>query len=63
MTVNICMKFHEDNINTFKVTKNDKIELQSLLFSVSKGCNSIKRQSRVMVLAFFMLSDVGLCEV
>ena len=49
MLVNICMKFHKDTFNGFKVTE--------------QTYNSKSIHTRVMVFAFCMSSNVGLYEV
>ena len=55
MFVNISMKFHEDILNSFKVT----VCLRNCYLQTSKGHNSKSINTRVMVLAFCMSSNVG----
>ena len=59
MLVNNCMKFHEDTLNSFKVTEQTQICLRNCHLQSSKGHNSKSINIRVMVLAFCMLSNVG----
>ena len=59
MLVNICMKFHEDTLNGFKVTEQTRFYLRNCYLHSSKGNNSKSINTRVMVLAFCMLSYVG----
>ena len=59
MLVNIYMKFHEDTLNGFQVTErklfcDGQTDRQS-----SKGHNSKSINTRVMVLALCMPSNVG----
>ena len=58
MLVNIYMKFHEGILNGFKVTEWAPFCLRHYLQS-SKGHNSKCINTRVMVLVFCMLSNVG----
>ena len=60
MLVNICMKFHEDTLNGFKVTERTRFCLRNCNLQSSKGLNSNSINTRVMVLAFFMSSNVAL---
>ena len=59
MMVNICMKFHEDILNCFKVTERMRFRLRNCYLQSSKGHNSRSINTRVMVLAFCMSSNVG----
>ena len=59
MLVNICMKFHEDTLNSFKVTKRTQFCLRNCYLQSSKGHNSKSINTRVMVLAFCTSSNVG----
>ena len=59
MLVNICMKFHEDTLNGFKVTEQTRFCLRNCYLQNSKGHNSKSINTRVMVLAFCMSSNVG----
>ena len=52
MLVNICMKFHEDTLNSFKVTEWTPFCLRNCYLQSSKGHNSKSINTRVMVLAF-----------
>ena len=65
MLVNICMKFHEDTLNGFKVTERTRFCLRNCYLQSSKGHNSKSINTRVMVLAFCMSSivDRNLYEV
>ena len=58
MLVNNCMKFHEDTLNSFKVTEQTRFCLRNCHLQSSKGHNS-SINIRVMVLVFCMLSNVG----
>ena len=63
MLVNICMKFHEDILNGFKVTERTRFCLRNCYLQSSKGHNSKGHNSKcintkVMVLAFCMSSNV-----
>ena len=53
MMLNICMKFYEHILKGFKV-----IELQKLLLTKFR-CNSKSINTRVMLLALCMSSNVG----
>ena len=55
MLVNICMKFHEDTLNGFKLTERTPFCLRNCYLQSSKGHNSKSINIRVMVLAFCML--------
>ena len=59
MLVNICMKFHEDTLNGFKVTERTRFCLRNCYLQSSKGHNSKSINTRVMVLAFCTSSNVG----
>ena len=59
MLVNICMKFHEDILNSFKVTERMRFCLRNCYLQSSKGHNSKSIITRVMILAFCMSSNVG----
>ena len=59
MLVNIHMKFHEDTLNDFKVTEQTRFCLRNCYLQSSKGHNSKIINTRVMVLAFNMSSNVG----
>ena len=59
MLVNICMKFHEDTLNGFKVTERTRFCLRNCYLQSSKGHNSKSINTRVMVLAFCMSTNVG----
>ena len=59
MLVSICMKFHEDILNGFKVTERMRFCLGNCYLQNSKGHNSESINIRVMVLAFCMSSTVG----
>ena len=50
MLVNICMKFHEDTLNGFKVTELTQFCLRNCYLQSSKGHNSKGINTRVMVL-------------
>ena len=56
MLVNICMKFHENTLNGFQVTEWKRFCDRQ---TSSKGHNSNSINTRVMVLALCMLSNVG----
>ena len=60
MLVNICIKFLEDILNSFKVAEQTRFCLRNCYLRSSKGHNSRSINTRVMVLAFCMSSDVGL---
>ena len=51
MLINICMKFHEDTLNGFKVTERTRFCLRNCYLQSSKGHNSESINTRVMVLA------------
>ena len=59
MLVNICMKFHEDTLNGFKVTERMRFCLRNCYLQSPKGYNSKSIKTRVMVLAFCTSSNVG----
>ena len=59
MLVNICMKFHEDTLNGFKVTERTRCFLETVTYKVLKGQNYKSINTRVMVLAFCNSSNVG----
>ena len=59
MLVNICMKFHEDILNDFKVTEWTRFCLTNCYLQSSKEHNSKSINIRVMVPAFCMSSNVG----
>ena len=59
MLVNICMKFHEDILNGFKVTERTQFCLRNCYLQSSKGHNSKSINTRVMVLAFCTSSYIG----
>ena len=59
IVVNICMKFHEDTLNSFQVTERMRFCLRNGYLQSSKGHNSKSINTRVMVLAFCMSSNVG----
>ena len=59
MLVSICMKFHKDILNGFKVTERTQFCLRNCYLQSSKGHNSKSINTRVMVLAFCMSSNVG----
>ena len=59
MLVNICMKFHEDTLNDFKVTERTRFCLRNCYLQSSKGHNSKSINTRVIVLTFCNLSNVG----
>ena len=59
MLVNICMQFHEDTLNGFKVTERMGFCLRNCYLQSSKGHNSKTINTRVMVLVFCMSSNVG----
>ena len=50
MLVNSCMKFHEDALNGFKVTELTRLCLRNCYLQTSKGHNSKRINTRVMVL-------------
>ena len=50
--VNICMTFHEDTLNGFKVTGRTRFCVRNCYLQSSKGHNSKSINTRVMVLAF-----------
>ena len=56
--VNICMKFHEDILNGFKVTEWTRFCLRNCYLQSSKGHNSKNTKPRVTVLALCTLSNV-----
>ena len=58
MLVNICMKFHEDTLNGFKVTERMQFCLRNGYLQRSKGHNSKSINTRVMFLVF-CTSNVG----
>ena len=58
MLINICMKFHEDILNAFKVTERTWFCLRNCYLRSSKGHNSKSINTRVMVLAFCTSSNV-----
>ena len=55
MLVNICMKFHED---TCKVAERTRFCLRNCYLQSLKGHNSKSINTRVMVLAFCMSSNI-----
>ena len=57
--VNICMKFHEDTLNGFKVTEWTRFCLRNCYLQSSKEHNSKSINTRVMVLAFCTSSNVA----
>ena len=57
--VNICMKFHEDILNGLKVTEQTRFCLRNCYLQSSKGRNSKSINTRIMVLAICMSSNVG----
>ena len=59
MLVNSCMKFHEDILNGFKVTERIGFCLRNCFLQNSKEHNSKSINTRFMVLAFCMSSNVG----
>ena len=59
MLVNICMKFHEDTLNGFKVTERMRFCLRNCYLQSSKGHNSKSINTRVMGLAFCTSSNIG----
>ena len=59
MLVYICMKFHEDALNSFKVTERTYFCLRNCYLESSKGHNSKAINTRVMVLVFCTSSNVG----
>ena len=59
MLVNICMKFHECILNSFKVTGQTRFRLRNCYLQSSKGHNSKSINKRVMVLVFCTSSNVG----
>ena len=62
MLVNICMKFHEDSLNDFKVLKLQSgrdIVLETAIYKVQRGITQ-KVSIQVMVLAFCLSSNFGL---
>ena len=59
MLVNIYMKFHEDILNGFKVTEPTLFCLRNCYLQNSKGHKSKSINTRVMVLALCMSSNVG----
>ena len=58
MMVNICMKFHEDILNGFKVTECTRFCLRNCYLQSSKGHNSKSLNTRVMILVFCMLVNI-----
>ena len=60
MLVNICMKFHEDALNGFKVTEESRFCLRNCYLQSSKKHNSQSIETRVMVLVFCTSPNVGL---
>ena len=52
MLDNICMTFHEDTLNGFKVTERTRFCLRKCYLQRSKGHNSKRINTTVMVLAF-----------
>ena len=61
MLANICMKFHEDILNGFKVTERMRFCLRNCYLQSSKGHNSGSINTRVMGLAFcsrLMLANI-----
>ena len=63
MLINICMKFHEDTLNGFKVTERTQFCLRNCYLQSSKGDNSKSINTRVMVLAFCMKVHEGILNV
>ena len=59
MLVSICMKFHEDILNGFKVTERTQFCLRNCYLQSSKGHNSKSINTRAMVLVFCTPSNVG----
>ena len=59
MLVNICMKFHGDVLNGFKVTEWTQFSLRNCYLQSSKGHNSKSINTKVMVLAFSTSSNIG----
>ena len=56
--VNIYMKFHENILNCFKVTERTQSCLRNCYLQSSKGHNSKRTNTRVMVLAFCMFVNI-----
>ena len=54
----ICMKFCEDTLNGFKITERTRSCLRNCFLQSSKGHNSKKINTSVMILAFCMSSYV-----
>ena len=59
MLTNICMKFHEDTLNGFKVTEWKQFCLRNCYLQTSKGHNSKSINTRVMVLELCTSSNIG----
>ena len=60
MLVNICMKFHEDTLDGFKVTERAQFCLRNCYLQSSKWHNSKHIKTRVVVIAFCTSPNVGL---
>ena len=56
---NTCMKFYEHILNGFKVVEWTRFCHRNCYLKSSKGCNSKSINTRVMVLALCMSSNVG----
>ena len=59
MLANICVKFHEAALNGLKVTEQTRFCLRNCYLQSSKGRNSKRINTRVMVLALCTLPNVG----
>ena len=59
MLVNICVKFHEAALNGLKVTERKRVCLRNCYLQTSKGCNSKRLNTSVIVLALCTLPNVG----
>ena len=63
MLVNICMKFHEDTFNGFKVTERTRFCLRDSFLQSSKGHNSKSIKQELWFLRSarrLMLVNIGL---
>ena len=58
MLVNICIKFHEDALNGFKVTERTRLCLRSCCLQSSKGHDSKSINTIVMFLALCTSSNI-----
>ena len=61
MLVNICMKFHDDTLNGFKVTERTRFCLRNCYLQSSKGHNSKSIQELWLLRSARRLMLVKIC--